>query len=382
MRIRVATLNVWALPTPFSEHVSERMAAIGAELPGLAADVVALQEVWTSGARDALVAAGRRAGLCHRWHNVASIGGSGLLVLSKLPIAAAHFERFSLRGVPEEIGGDFYAGKGFVQLLVETPAGPVAVFNTHLHARYPRRVEHEYRSVRAGQIVQLAVSMRRLSAPVIAAGDFNFRERDAGHALLTGLAGVGDVAAQTGRRQPTVRRQNAYRHGRGKPDKRIDYVFARSGTSRRIEARSIQRVFDSPLEIDGARASYSDHAGLLAEFEVTSGSGGGIGAPDQDAIALARRLLARGRDDARKRQRDQRTWAGAGVAGALAAGTGMRGLSTTRRRVLRVGALLALTPAFGLSVLSEWFVPDELRAFDALAAELARVERPADDAIA
>jgi endonuclease/exonuclease/phosphatase family metal-dependent hydrolase len=385
MRIRVATLNVWALPPPFAEHVSERMAAIGRRIRELDADVVSLQEVWTPGAREALIAAGLAAGMRHSWHNEASLGGSGLLVLSRLPIDSSRFERYSLRGLPEEIGGDFYGGKGFVRVLIETPDGPIALLNTHLHARYAKRVRHEYRGLRTGQIVQLAIGTLELEIPVIATGDFNFNEHDSGHRVLTGLTGLRDVAAESDERQPTVCRQNAYRRGRSTPDKRIDYVFTRNGSVRRMQTRWIKRVFDEPLEINGSPASYSDHAGLLAELDVFPGTRSRPGRPNADAIALARALLAEGRNEARIRQQGARNWATAGALGALAA-TGARGLSTTRRRllrgVLRGSALLALTPSVGLSILSEHFVSDELRAFDDLTAQLARVEVPATGSIA
>ena len=62
VRLRVVTLNVWALPLGAARDVSARMAAIGSRLSELAADVVALQEVWTLEARDSLLSAGRRAG--------------------------------------------------------------------------------------------------------------------------------------------------------------------------------------------------------------------------------------------------------------------------------------------------------------------------------
>lgn len=386
MRIRVATLNVWALPPPFGEHVSERMAAIGRHIRDFEADLVSLQEVWTTSARETLIAAGQTAGMAHSWHNEASLGGSGLLVLSRFPIDSAQFERYSLRGLPEEVGGDFYGGKGFVRLLIGTANGPIALLNTHLQARYPKRVQHEYLALRTGQIVQLAVGTLHLEIPVIATGDFNFNETDSGHRVLTGLTGFRDLAAESNQRQPTVYRQNAYRRGRSKPDKRIDYVFARNGSAHAVRTRWIRRIFDQAVEIDGRPASYSNHAGLLADLEIIPELGSGPGLPNADAVALARTLLAQGRDEARIRQQGQRSWATVGVAGAVAARAGVRGLSTTRRRFLRQAlrgsALLSLTPAVGLSILSEFFVPDELRAFDDLTAKLARVEFPATSSIA
>jgi hypothetical protein len=55
----------------------------------------------------------------------------------------------------------------------------------------------------------------------------------------------------------------------------------------------------------------------------------------------------------------------------------------SRRRLLRAGlegaGILALAPCIGLSVLSEVFAPDELRAFDQLAALLDRATPEAAD---
>ena len=76
MRIKVATLNVWALPEPIALDVSDRMHAIGERLPHLELDAIALQEVWTGEAREILLGAGRRAGRSHAWHNDATLAWS------------------------------------------------------------------------------------------------------------------------------------------------------------------------------------------------------------------------------------------------------------------------------------------------------------------
>ena len=93
MQLRVASLNVWALPWPVGRDVAARMEAIGSRFEALGADVVALQEVWTEAARESLVDAGRRAGLSEIWHSESARAGGGLLVLTRLPIAGVHFER-------------------------------------------------------------------------------------------------------------------------------------------------------------------------------------------------------------------------------------------------------------------------------------------------
>lgn len=383
MRIRVATLNVWALPTPLAEQVSARMDAIAALLPALELDAISFQEVWTPSARDVLIAGGNRANLRHVWHNDASFGGSGLLVLSRLPIEQVRFERYALRGLPEKISqGDFYGGKGFAQVRLGTPAGAITLVNTHLQARYSKTVPHEYRTLRTGQIVQLALATREVRGPVIVVGDFNLRDHDESYRVLTGLTGLRDVAAELNHAAPTVVRRNAYRRGTSKPDHRIDYVFARDGADRRILSQRAKRVFDEPLILEGEPAAYSNHLGVLVELAIEAGPGRTPHAPDRYAIQQAAQLLSRGRSEAERRQRGTRAWAGAGMGCALIAAAGNRGLATTRRRLLRGtlrgAAIAALTPGIGFSILSEIFVPDELRAFEVLAKRLTRLDTSPD----
>ena len=63
----------------------------------------------------------------------------------------------------------------------------------------------------------------------------------------------------------------------------------------------------------------------------------------------------------------------------MLAGASVRDARVSRRRLLRVSlqgaALLALAPSVGLSVLSEVYAPEELRAFEQLAARLEDLTR-------
>ncbi len=377
MRVRVATLNAWALPEPLSRHVPERMRAIGDRLRQLPVDVVALQEVWSAGPRDALVAAGRAAGLAHAWHRDAALGGSGLLVLSRLPILDAGFERFSLRGFPERLDQlDFYGGKGFAIVRVATPAGPLALVDTHLHARYPGDHRHGYRGLRTGQIVEIAAGCAGVADPLVAVGDFNLVEAHREYRVLTGLAGLRDAAIEADRRQPTTYPTNPYRSRNSEP-KRKDYVFVRDGDERRVAVRGVRRVFDEAFEIRGEAATFSDHAGVLAELELLPGPVSRA-APDPEAASMAAALLAEGRADAERRQRERREVGAAGFGVALVAAAGLRSPGLSRRRLLRLSlqglALLSLPSGVGGSLLSEVYVEDELRAFERLSAQLARVE--------
>lgn len=380
MRVRAATLNVWAMPPPLGHRVAERLRAIGDRLASLELDVIGFQEVWTQEARRILVSAGRRAGLHHVWHRDAAFGGSGLLVLSRFPLRAPSFERYLLGGLPYPLTHpDYYGGKGFVQLQVETPNGPLVIVDTHLQARYGSRVAHEYRGHRTGQIVQLARALRRVEAPIIVLGDFNFREHHDEYRIWAGLSGVRDVAALLDRREPTAYPESPYREAHGTA-RRIDYVFVRDGGDGRWFPRTVRRIFDKTWSLEGEVAAYSDHAGVLAEVELVPGAVALPAIPPR-AVKRAEWALTAGKERAVARLQSGRAWTGAGVAavGLLAAAHQVKPLS--RRAflagALRAAGLAALLPMVGYSVFSEWWVPEELEAFRRVSDQLGQLGRSA-----
>jgi endonuclease/exonuclease/phosphatase family metal-dependent hydrolase len=379
MRLRIATLNTWGLPEPFAEDVAPRLAEIGRRLRRLELDAIAFQEVWTAQGQVSLIRAGREAGLAHSWHGGSGIRGSGLLVLSRLPIESVRFERYALAGDPSF--GEYYGGKGFAEVRLATPAGPVTLVDTHLHARYAGDAAHEYRPLRTGQIVQLAASARALPGPVVVAGDFNLHDGLGDeYGMLLGLTGLRDAAAEVSAFEPTVYRENPYRGVSKKPDRRIDLLLARDGGGLALRSLRATRVFDTPFEHAGREIACSNHAGVLAELEVAPSEGAALPPPDPRAVAFAAEQLAAGRAIARGSRREGRRIAGAGAGAALIASAGLRMGPLSRRALLR-GALrtagvAALAPVLGFSFVSEVVAPDQLRAFDALSAELARLSGP------
>src|SRR5262249_40765776 len=249
MPLRLATLNVWGLPEPFSRKPDERLEAIAGRLAGLEVDAIALQEVWTPSARERLARAGRDAGMEHIWHKHAilrggRVGGSGLLVLSRRPIESACFERYAIAGLPERVTeADYFGGKGFVRLGLATPDGPVELVDTHLQARYPSHSPSCYASHRTGQVVQLALGLRDGPHPVIALGDFTCGDGDPVYDVLLGLTGLRDVAVVLDRPEPTLLRSNPYASETRRTDQRIDLALARDGWDRRVVPRSVRRIF-------------------------------------------------------------------------------------------------------------------------------------------
>ncbi len=380
--MRVATLNAWGLPALFADDVGIRLREIGRRLAHLDLDAIAFQEVWTSEAQRLLGEAGLRAGLTHGWQGPAGLGGSGLLVLSRHPIGSVRFERYILHGDPSV--GDYYGGKGFAELTLETPAGPVTLVDTHLHARYASSVAHQYRPHRIGQIVQLAASLASVRGPLLVGGDFNLEERhEEEYRVLLGLTGLRDTAAELGFDEPTVYRDNPYRYRSSKPDRRIDLLLARSGVGTGVRVRRVDRVFDEFFDHSGRVLACSNHAGLLTELDLEPGAGAPIPETDPEAVVTAARLLAEGRALARDQRQEGRVVAGLGLGTALVATAGVRAGPITRRRLLRgavqAAGVAALAPVLGFSFVSEVVAPDELRALDTLAERLAGLaeRRPA-----
>ncbi len=375
MRLRIATLNVWAVPL-LSERIGTRMREIGHRLGALELDAIAFQEVWTPTARRRLVEAGRRAGLAHAWHRKRFVIGSGLLVLSRLPIDDADFDRFALRARPTHVD-ELLGGKGFARIALRTPVGRLTLVDTHLHAGTASDDELGVRAHRTAQIVQLAGEMRDLSEPVLVVGDLNHQESEPEYQVLRGLTALRDLAAETGSRAATALQSNPYRAGSPKPDRRIDYVLARDGDALGVRPVSVARVFDEPFAIDGRAAACSDHAGVLAELEIAPVARTGRALADVAALDLASRLLGEGANTARRDRRTNRAEAGIGLAAAALAVTGSRTSMFGRRAFLRgalsLGALAALAPSVESSLSSEWLARNEIDAFGDAVTLLARM---------
>ena len=324
MRLRIATLNVWALPLGLARDTGRRLRAIGALLER--ADVWAFQEVWTGGARRSLSDAARHLHVVH--------GGGGLLVASRFPLEQPRFQAYALRGIATHLHrGDYAGGKGFLRVVAAGPDGPLTLVTTHLHAQYDPDGQDPYHAHRTGQVVELASDLRDAPDPLIALGDFNVREGRPEHRVLLGLSGLRDTAVELDRREPT-----------SSSGTRIDYVFLRGG----LRAVALERL-----------EGYSDHAGLVATLEPGPARRGPL---EPAAGDLARPILAEGLAAARaRRTRDRLVAAGA-------AGTGLAAVRWTRRRF--VAASLALPFAGGFGVSAEVWVPGEVGAFERVAAML------------
>ena len=188
-RLRVVSFNVWALPM-VSKDTPARMAAIVRRLVELHADIVCLQEVWLEDARQRIIADTRAASaLRHHYYFKPGIRESGLLILSRFPLRAAGFHRFRLTGRPERLAdAEYFAGKGIGYVRVQTPAGEVDVYNTHLIAQSTTDEHDPYRAHRtaaAYEMITFVPSQSRERYPVLVLGDLNMRPDQLGYQIVS-----------------------------------------------------------------------------------------------------------------------------------------------------------------------------------------------------
>jgi endonuclease/exonuclease/phosphatase family metal-dependent hydrolase len=354
------------------------MEAIGGRLAAFDADAVVFQEVWSPSARRRLVAAGRATGYTEIWSRSGSIGASGMLVLSRLPICESRFIRFALCGFPQDITrGDYYGGKGIAILTLDTPAGPVALLSTHLIPHYgDYGPEDTYMGHRIAEVVELAGALEQIEIPAIVVGDFNFTEREPEYKVLEGLSGLTDVAAVLDRREETIIPGSPYRTNERPPGVRIDYVFTRDGVERTAVPHTISRVLDETIEINGNPAGYSDHAGLLAEINLDNARP--FRPPlDAEAVARAAGYLREGRAKAELRRSNHLSVATGGGAVAMVA-TGSASMAPiSRRRLLRAALIglpaVALASSAGFGVVANRVGGDEIAGYDKVDGLLERI---------
>jgi endonuclease/exonuclease/phosphatase family metal-dependent hydrolase len=266
MQLKVLTFNTWGVPL-FSRDRAARMRAIGRALATMDLDVALLQEVFYPKDRHVLIEAAAAGGLTYTRYFDSGLVGSGLLTLSRYPIVDSSFLRFRLNGRPQDlIRSDYYAGKGVGRVRIATPAGPVDAYNAHFIAPYLEWGPDRFATHRVAQALEAGQHIVAASAgvPAIFGCDLNCYPDDDTYRTL--LAAGGLTQACAGEDESADRNEYASIH----PPSRYDYIFALSGSAHRLTARQTRIVLGGRPEPnpEGVRG-YSDHYGVLTEFELT-----------------------------------------------------------------------------------------------------------------
>jgi len=172
--LRIVTFNV-ACGHLFTTNRAQRMAAIGWLLRQLDPDLVALQESFTRGDRQLMLAALVGSRLVHLADFPAGVVGNGLLTMSAFPIIERTFHRYRYSSPWFKIHqGDWWAGKGIGLIRVRVSEELVIDFyNTHTQ---PDRGDPANRLVRERQLQELVAFLERsrgADTAAFVAGDLN-----------------------------------------------------------------------------------------------------------------------------------------------------------------------------------------------------------------
>lgn len=279
-RLRVLTLNAWALPiTVPGQDKRARTARLPEALQSMDADVIVLQEAFDAGVRRSVINSLRDQyrvahGSLHvrrTWGITFDVHG-GILVLSRFDLGETRFEPHPLPAgakLSERLGR-----KGTVFTTVKTPVGDLTLVAPHFYAGTSPADER----IRRRQVEALIEAIEKLDdGPMILAGDLNFppERYDDGRASEMDLmvaAGFRDTIDPSSGHQSVTWSYSRNRYARNwlqsnKSDMRFDYVMLRANGASNMETVGANIVLDAPGQ------EVSDHYGVLAEFSICGSSG-------------------------------------------------------------------------------------------------------------
>jgi endonuclease/exonuclease/phosphatase family metal-dependent hydrolase len=276
-RLRIATLNIWNKSGPWplrKELIRRQLAALAPDLLGLQ-EVLRLESAPGSGhTPDTDQATELAAGLGYEVAFAPAMRyGGGLLfgnaLLSRHPIRESH-------AIPLP-GADSGEARVLLHALVDTPAGVLPVFVTHLNWKL------HHGSIRLAQVRFIAEQVTELCPidesllPPVLMGDFNAGpECDE----IRYLRGEATIAAKSvyfadawshGGSGPghTFDRRNRFAALAHEPPRRIDYIFVR-GPDRKFRGEPLTTSLafaDAEPHPDGELWP-SDHFGVVTEIAV------------------------------------------------------------------------------------------------------------------
>ncbi|KAG3213510.1 hypothetical protein PC129_g15550 [Phytophthora cactorum] len=254
VKLRVLSLNAWGLPVApkCTERAAEIASAISSDF-----ELVVLQEIWHLRERNLVISKAQNNGFHYYHYFNPAVGfpfpmgadsfGTGLLVLSKFPISSALYHSFSLSGRPYALHeSDFVANKGVGLLRVETPAGQIDVYVTHLLANYnvggkPGPGDF-YRGHRTGQSYDLTqfISATNRNNLTIVCGDFNSSPDCLELRVPKQLLSLRDAYTDTNDEDGLTFASPENKYSHGEHPMRMDYVMYK------IDKRPKEFVFSEP----------------------------------------------------------------------------------------------------------------------------------------
>lgn len=259
-QMRVISWNLHGVP--LTKQRRSRMSAAAKEIASRDADIVALQEVWSSA--DARVIAGildplgyERADFRAYW----PWRRSGLLVFVSRArgwhVIGTKSTYFHASGPWWKVlQADGLSGKGFLRVDVRSvPSGRiVSVIATHLQSQYAHNQYVDVRRRQARQLVESTLAIPQ-NVPIIIAGDFNTTpDGTYDKTIYDLLAAAWTDTTTDARRSCESQYGTHFDHGK-LTNEWIDYVFVRNLplSSKPAASRIMNRGEDDP---------FSDHEGI------------------------------------------------------------------------------------------------------------------------
>ena len=251
--VRLLTFNAL-----MRDDVPARLRAVGPVLERSGYDIVCLQEVLHRGSARLL----RRVtpGYPYRAGTGVVLLAGGLLLLSRWPVRRYRFARFPTAGPART---ELLMRKGAQLAVLDTPAGPLAVVNTHLSANRDDDWSegNRYTGVIRGELEHLSrlVTGFEPGLPAVVAGDFNVPRDSPVFTRFAAAAGLRDVLA--GDTSTTFRPTP-----RWPSPPALDQVLVRAAPDRPLQARA-RTVLRDAVRVDGGRELFlSDHYGIEADL--------------------------------------------------------------------------------------------------------------------
>ncbi len=189
--LTILSYNVWMLDAPFklgALDVKARAAAIPQVLCETGADVIALQEVWSSRHKKFFAEEFKKLGYEYSFYENAPVNllmrrlfGNGLLIVSKVPIVKSKSKHERVMAFSHYTRSDeYFAGKGALSVdLQVTPEITISFYNTHLGAVSvnPKTgrsdlLHEQARQRQAGELFSFIKKTHKKN-PIIVVGDFN-----------------------------------------------------------------------------------------------------------------------------------------------------------------------------------------------------------------
>jgi endonuclease/exonuclease/phosphatase family metal-dependent hydrolase len=257
IEVRLLTLNAL-----IRDDVPARLRALGPVLERSGYDIVCLQEVLHRGS--ARLVGRVTPGYPYRAATGVTVLAGGLMLLSRWPIRRYRFARYPMT---RPLRTELLMRKGAQLAVIETPAGPLAVVNTHLSANRDDDWSegNRYTGIIRGELDRLArlVAGFEPGLPAVVVGDFNVPRDSPVFTMFAAAAGLRDVLA--GDTSTTFRPTP-----RWPAPPALDQVLTRTVADRPATARARTVLQDAVRVADGRELFLSDHYGIEADLSFTA----------------------------------------------------------------------------------------------------------------